>query len=356
MLGLSLGASVLWSGLNAVDGVDLLYNGSEQVEQFGHSVDLRLGALKEWSGDRSLELVALYNRFRMTHDVFYVDEVWNPDTEETEQTARLEKNLDRTNTWGVHAKYQYPLSGEGWRIGWLGTVNYKSHPKIPNYEIMSIPRDPGHSTALNFGVGFGRTRGGATFGLDVIYEPIWSHTWADAANAIETDAGKTIPAGGMTIENHFRFSNGVLRMGVGDELELTGPSTVAGLQLGLAVRRVHYWLEQHDHVEVTDRDLEESWVEWKPTWGLTLRRPSFEIGYRGYVTHGTGRPTVQSTFCDVCGVALTDSNILAAPSGPLALDPVRVFVHQISFSLPLNWGGPQEPRTAENPNESSSER
>lgn len=126
--GLSLGASVRWSGLNAVDGVDLLYAGSEKIEQFGHAVDVRLGALKEWTGDRSLEVVAAYNRFRMTHDVFYVDGEWDPDTRRTIQRLRLDRNLDRTNTWGLHAEYAHPLSGEDWRIGWLGTVNYKSHP------------------------------------------------------------------------------------------------------------------------------------------------------------------------------------------------------------------------------------
>lgn len=63
-----------------MDGVDLLYNGSAQIGQFGHAVDVRVGAPKEWTGDRSLELVAVYNRFRMTHDVFYLDQgstIWS---------------------------------------------------------------------------------------------------------------------------------------------------------------------------------------------------------------------------------------------------------------------------------------
>jgi len=47
----SLGASVLWSGLHALDGVDLLYAGSRRVEQHGHTLDARLGLLKEEYGN-----------------------------------------------------------------------------------------------------------------------------------------------------------------------------------------------------------------------------------------------------------------------------------------------------------------
>lgn len=77
--GVSLAGSIFWSGLDAVDGVDMLYAGSAQVDQSGHSVDVRLGALKEWGDDRSLEVVAVYNRFRMTHDVLFLDAFWNPE-------------------------------------------------------------------------------------------------------------------------------------------------------------------------------------------------------------------------------------------------------------------------------------
>jgi len=334
-LGLSVGASVTWSGLNAIDGVDLLYAGSAVVEQYGHSVDVRVGVLKEWAGERSLEAVAVHNRFGTTHDVYYLDSFWDPGSQQFAMRPRLEQNLDRTNTWGLHVAYQQPLATNGWRMGWLATVNRMDHPKIPNYAIMNIPRDPGHSSAFNVGFGIGRTLPTSTFGVDVVYEPIWSHTWADAATDIEAAGGRTIPKGGMTIENRFRFSNAAFRMGVDQELART-TSLNARLQLGIGVHNIHYWLDQHDHVQVTDRDLEESWTEWTPTWGLSLGLPELEIRYRGSVTHGTGRPGVGSSG-DVIALAAEarGGNILAAPSGPLTLDEVRVVTHQISLSLPL---------------------
>lgn len=333
---LSLAGSVSWAGLTAVDGVDLLYAGSQRIQQLGHVVDVRVGLLKEFAANRSLEAVILHNRFGMTQDVTYLDWFWDPGTQQAAQRPRVEHNLDRTNTWGLHLEYERPLTATGWRIGWLATGNLMSHPKIPNYEIMNIPRDPGHSYAFNAGIGISRTHGPATFGIDAIYEPIWSNTWAEAAAPIETRLGDTIPAGAKTIENHFRFSNVLLRMGVTQELELSGVGRGAALQLGLVIRSISYRLAQYDNVQVSGRNLDEGWVEWTPTWGLSLRFPEMEIRYRGRVTHGTGRPEVAGMGgFRVADAALASPGIIAAPSGPLSLAEVRVVTHQVSVSLPL---------------------
>ncbi len=333
--GLSVGGSFAYSELNAVDGVDLLYAGSARIKQYGDAVDIRFGVLKEWSNGRSLEALVLHNRFGMTHDVFYLDGFWDPDTQQFAQRPRLEQNLDRTRTWGLHTEYEIPLTTSGWRMGWLATVNRMSHPKIPNYEIQNIPRDPGNSNAFNVGVGVSRTYNHSTFGVDVIYEPIWSHTWADSEDPVETDAGEIIPPGGKTIENRFRFSNALFRMGFGQQIAFGETGTSAGIQFGLALRTIHYWLNQDDHVSLTSRNLEERWVEWTPSWGVSVRFPELEVGYRGRVTNGTGRPGVANNPGILVADAAGGSNILVAPSGPLTLDEVRVVTHQFSISLPL---------------------
>ncbi len=339
--GLSLGASISWARLTGVDGVDLLYAGSAGLKQFGHSLDLRLGLLKEWAGERSLEALVLHNRFGMRHDVTYLDPFWDPATQQPSVRSRVEHNHDQTNTWGLHVAYMRPLAAAGWRIGWLATVNRMSHPKLPEYELANvpvIPRDPGRSSAFNVGIGVAKTRGPLTFGIDAIYEPVWSYTWADAASPVVTATGATIPVGGKTVENHFRFSDGLLRMGVSRDLELGPFGKAAGLQLGLAVRSVHYRLVQNENVQAMRRTLDEGWLEWTPTWGLSLKLPDLEIRYRGRVTHGTGRPSVQQPF----GVfpagrdfAVAGGGILVAPSGPLSLSEVGITTHQISLSLPL---------------------
>jgi hypothetical protein len=332
--GISIGGSLFWSGLHAVDGVDLLYAGSAQIKQYGDALDLRIGAVKQWDGDRSLSALVVHNRFATTHDVFYLDQFWEPGPQQFAQRARLEQNLDRTNTWGLHLEYQQPLRAPGWRIGWVATTNLASHPKIPNYEIQNIPRDPGNSEAFNFGIGVSRSHQLSTFGLDLIYEPIWSYTWADAAGPVETVSGDVIPAGGKTIENRFRFSNAVLRMGFGQDLELERSKAI-GLQLGLMVHSIDYSLAQRDNVQRSARRLDESWVEWTPTWGISLRFPAWEIRYRGSATHGTGRPGVFPDNVIMAAEAPRAGNILVAPSGPLTLSSVRVMTHQVSVSFPF---------------------
>src|SRR5207253_1462293 len=158
----------------------------------------------------------------LPQDVSYLDLFWDPGTQSVQQRPRVDHELDRTDTWGLALQYARPLTASGWRIGWLATGNLMSHPKIPNYALMNIPRDPGHSHAYQVGVGVARVSGPATFGLDAVYEPIWSDTWAAAAAPTATSAGDTIPVGGRTIENRFHFSNFQFRMGIGRDIVLSG--------------------------------------------------------------------------------------------------------------------------------------
>lgn len=332
--GLAIGGSMMWSGLNAIDGVDLLYAGARDIDQSGHTLDMRLGLLKEWTDSRTFEAVLVHNRISIAHDVEYVDVVWDPNTQQISGQPRFEENLDRTNIWGLHFGLQQPIAGTDWRIGWLATVNRMDHPKIPNYEIMNIPRDPGNSSAFNIGFGVARSAADVKFGLDVIYEPIWSHTWADSTEPVTTADGETIPPGGMTIENRFRFHNAALRLGF-DQRFTPSDDMGAGLQMGLRVRRFDYRLRQWDHVQLTSRRQHEDWIEWTPTWGLLLAFPTLDVRYRGSVTHGTGRPGVTNNNGLTLRADLASTNILVAPSGPLTLGEVRVVTHEISVSLPL---------------------
>jgi hypothetical protein len=338
---LSIGVSALWTGLHALDGVDLLYSGSQSVVQTGHAIDVRIGALKEWEGDRgarSLEAIVVHNRFAATHNVVYVDQFWDPGIQQFITQQRTDRNYDHTNTWGAQLEYQIPLPTLGWRIGWVLTANRATHPKLPNYVLSNvavIPWDPGRSYAYQVGVGVSKVLGPATFGAEAMYEPIQSYTWADAVQPTATLGGDTIAVGGKTIENRFRFSNGVFRIGVGRDIHLEGSPNTLALQLGLMVRSINYRLQQTDNVEVAQRALRTSWNEWTPTWGITVRFPDLELRYRGRVTEGDGRPGTQFAV-GVRDMALASGTILAAPSGPLSLVNVNTWTHQISLSLPLH--------------------
>ncbi len=324
----SVAAGVSWAGLNGVDGVELLFSRSEGIEQFGQNLNYRVGLLGEWESGRTLEAVLLHNRFNMTYDVSYPG--WWFDGPANTQTVR---NLDQTRTWGLHLGYtQHLAAEEGWRIGGIFTINRKSHPKIPNYELMNIPRDPGTTWAFNAGMGVSLRKDATTFGFDFIFEPIFSNTWADAAGPVETISGRTLPAGAKTVENDFEFTNWKMRIGVG----IDEPENIMGFQLGLQVHWIQYWLDQENFVQEFRRSQQESWAEWTPSLGILWKFSGFKLNYTARLKLGTGRPGV-----DLTGNArdfLAGANagdIILAPEGALTLQEARVLTHQVTLSIPI---------------------
>jgi hypothetical protein len=307
---ISLGGSAFLSGLNGIDGVEHLYAMSSAIEQSGNMKDFRIGATKTFEGQRTAEALVLYRRFDMRHDVTYVDWVLvDSTTWEWEQVIRTENNVDKTDTWGIHLGYVQPVGSNGWRLGGIFTANWKSHPKIPNYEIMNIPRDPGNSTAFDVGLGIAKVVGPTTFGIDIVYEPGNSDTWAEA----EED------------------SNAFVNVGVNREV---GP---VAFQLGLGLRAYDYHLDQWDHVEDEFRRQDEQWMEWVPSWGIRLRLGDLELRYLGRVTTGTGRPGVawNGAVAERAADFSSANDILLAPSAPLTLQNVTVFTNQVSVSVPI---------------------
>jgi len=229
--GISLAASASWAELQAMHGVDFLYSRSSRIEQSGHIADYRLGLLREKARQPSLEILLLHNRVRMTHDIYYQTWFWEGDIIANRRAADIVQELDQTDTWGLHVGSMIPLKNAESRAGLIFTANRKSHPKIPNYELMNIPRDPGVSWAFNFGAGLSHATDSSAFGMDLIFEPIWSHTWADAAEPLRNERGDVIiPAGGKTVENYFHFNNALVRLG------LSGQGKIFGFQLGLQAR------------------------------------------------------------------------------------------------------------------------
>ncbi len=326
---LSFATSIFFADLNAVEGVDLLYPRSNSIEQFGTVFDFRAGFLGKIDNRRFYEILLLHNRFNMTHNVNYglIFEDFPTGGEFVEQ---IEKNLDRTNTWGAHFGYVQPLGHNDWKIGGILTVNRKDHPKIPNFELVNIPRDPGNSWAFATGVGIAMNDGPATFAADLIFEPIWSHTWAEAAEPVQTFSGQTIPAGGRTIENDFQFRNWLLKMGIGHQAE------VFGFQLGMQMRLIRYQLEQDNLVEGFQRFQKESWTEWTPSIGFNMNFPEFHIRYTGRFTTGTGQPGIISgIFAEDAALAAPGNDIIAAPGGSLTVQETLVFSHQFTLSIPI---------------------
>lgn len=340
--GLSFAGSLMYADLHRIDGVDQLYSGSQSVTQYGGALDARFGIVRDWVSGSSVEALILHDRLAMTHDVTFPETFYDPNLRGISTRARFERNLDHTNTWGMHIAWQRPVGDSGWRVGAILTSNLLTHPKLPNYQVVDVvrpvPWDPGHSAAYNLGIGVAQQAGPSTFALELIYEPIFTHTWGEAQSEMQSANGSFIPVGGRTTESHFTFSNIAARLGFRQDIPVPGAEYPLRIEFGLTSHAIHYWLEQDDHVEASTRRQYEQWVEWAPTWGLSKRFGGVEMRYFGSTTHGTGRPgiTPNNQFVNTPDVAaLGSTNVLAAPNGPLTLTPVSVTTHQLSLSVPL---------------------
>jgi hypothetical protein len=144
--------------------------------------------------------------------------------------------------------------------------------------------------------------------------------------------GGTIATGEKTVENWFRFSNVVARIGFAQDF-LAEEGRSAAIRFGLAAHSINYSMSQTDHVQATARGLREGWIEWTPTWGASIRFPGWEIHYRGSVT-GTEILRIRGD-----DVTVTEpgggGNILAPISGAVNLPAMRVTTHQISVVIPI---------------------
>ena len=335
---LSVAASASWWRLNAMDGVELYYAGSQRVRQSGEAADVRIGLFKEMARGQSLELVALHNRFGVNQDVSFTDVFWNPSLRQTTFVPRFEPNADRTETWGLHFGYTQPLADSTWRVGAILTGNRITQPRLPDHDLPQVPGDAGRASAFNIGAGIARTKGPWTMGLDAILEPIWNRTWVRADAPVETLLGTTLDAGTHTLDSKFRFTNGIVRLGVGAVAPISKDYSLT-FDAGGQLHAVRYRLQQWDAVRDTRSASTQRWNEWTRTWGLSFRSAYADLRYRGHVTTGARRPGFDDFGGGVIAVDAvrppsTSSFIGPIPNG-LQFDKVSATTHQISMSIPI---------------------
>lgn len=345
---LAIGAALYWAGLGAMDGVDLLYPRSQRIEQNGNLMDIRIGLQGYTDAGGQYEALALYSRTDMKHEVSYLGVANNTGVQTSTLTTsnsfippepQIEENLDITNTWGAHVGYDQPAGENGWRVGSAFTFNYKTHPKIPNYELMNIPRDPGNTWAFNLGAGTSVTsEESVTFGIDLVFEPIWSNTWVDAEEDILTpdESRVRVKKGEKTIENDFEFLNSIIKTGIG----WRGSGMI--LQAGVQAKTYRYHLKQKDYIQGRSRRQNENWTEWVLSFSIGAEFTSFEIRYTGLLTAGSGQPgraTTSPTWARMGSVGFSNAalagDFIFAPSGDLALENATVFTNHISLLFPF---------------------
>ncbi len=332
----AVGVAAYRADLNAIDGVGQLYANSMSIAQSGTITDLRVGVLHELGGERRLEGMVAKSDVDMTHDVVYltwppveppVPTPWTP-------TTRMETNLDRTTTWSGSLRYTAPTGDPGVRFGLVLIGNTKSHPHIPNYDLVNIPRDPGNSTVFGIGTGVTSQQGRTLLGAELMFLPGRSHTWAFADSAVVTPGGK-LGKGDKTIDNEFRFANWTMALGLEHEWN------PGGMELGLRVNRYGYHLDQQNFLRDTTVATNESWIEWSPSWGGFLKLGRAEVHYTGrWVAKGFDYPSGfwgTRTAIDVAVPEAPGGNdFLVAPTDPVNMPDFRVVTHRLMVVVPLS--------------------
>jgi hypothetical protein len=308
----AVAGSVRWSRLAGVDGVNLLYPGATGLGESGDELDLRLGATKEWA-TRSLETVIVHARNATTHDVTYDDVLWDPGTRTVLLRHRAEHNYDQRHISGVQmrAVQAFPDSARPWRIGALLTANRTTQPTAPVLGLMNVEGDPGPSTLMNVGVGVAHNRGATMAGVDAIYEPIWAERRWSSGDA-----------------DTYRFSNAIVRAGIGRDFALLPSGTYFRLQGGAQMHRIQYRLQERSSGLAPVRS-QHAWNEWTHTGSASMRTSLFEFHYTFGVVSGVERPG----FDDRPPVF---SPLDFGPVFPqLRMLPVHVVTQQFSFLVRL---------------------
>lgn len=334
----AVGVSAFKADLDAIDGVGQLYANSVNLSQSGSVTDLRLGLLRELGGERRVEGMVGKSDVDMTHDVVYLD--WLPwDSTQPNRPnvrARTEVNRDRTTTWSASLRYTAPTADPDVRWGLLLIGNTKAHPKIPNYDLVNIPRDPGNSTIFGMGAGVTSRQGRTLIGAELMVQPGRSHTWAYADSVIKTPGGVVLQKGDKTVDNEFEFANGSVALGLEHEWD---PGSI---QLGIRVIRYGYDLVQQNFLRDTTVVTDESWIEWSPSWGGALKLGRAEVRYTGrWVARGFDPPGGQVWLARAeADFAVPGGNdFIVAPTDPVNLPDFRVVTHRVTVTVPLSRAG-----------------
>jgi hypothetical protein len=301
--------------------------------QSGSLRDLRAGLTKEW-GERRLELLLNTTRSDVQQDVHYTITDWSSIPPTT--TQRSDQNTDRTLSWGGSVQFVQPFGDDGWRVGWLAAMSRLWHPEIPNYPVQNIPRDPGSTNGFNLGLGLARTFEGSSFAVDLVEEPMYSKTWGTAGRDTAMAGGGTLHAGEHTVDNRFTFSNLHMRIGLGHDF-LTGQDSTSkwGFQYGIGAYSIRYRLRQADHVQRVDRVSDEGWVEWTPTFGLSLRTHAWSLRYNFRYTCG---PVDCVDFMSGDKVNVTSPGgpgTIAATNAAASVNGGTTHVHQLMMTVPI---------------------
>ncbi|MBN1999218.1 hypothetical protein JW935_16795 [candidate division KSB1 bacterium] len=310
---INIGVGANYTRIRGIDGVDRLYPGEFNLKQKGEAKALRAGLSFPFFGTR-------FNVLGMQH--------WFKAEQRTENTFNRDQNNGRLIQTDVIKNFTENLT-----VGILFTGNWKKHPKIPDYPVMGIPRDPGTTSAFNVGFGLKWIQDKTTFALDMIYQPIDTKTWVEAEAGDVLWDGRIIHKGDITMRNNYTFRNKMIRAGV----EMAVNKNII-LRTGASSCFYEYDYYQHNIIGQTQQIIkpERVWNETVLTGGISFTTGQITLQYSINALLGQGLVERQMFFWeDMIMDAAAFTDFLIPPTGMVEIFPVVYTIQQLSLMVSL---------------------
>jgi len=309
----AIGVGVDYVRIRGIDGVYLLYPNATQLSQKGSARQFRLGLCSSLANGDHWNLSGSRYLFKIL------------------QTEQNVVNKDENNGWWVQANYMKKIS-EPLTLAALIVADWRHHPKIPEYPLAGIPRDPGNTRALNFGFGLKWQNETTLFGIDLIYEPVDVKTWADAATEFTNWDGHIYRVGDVTQRNDYRFANRLIRSGVQIK-----PTKWLSLATGAQVKLYEYDYYQNDflnHAERTGKP-QRQWSETTWTGGIKIHTGKIILTYSLRLQTGTGlleRQWLWRWFAFDGLAEFAKADFLIPPTVTLNVTPVTYYTQWLGLT------------------------
>lgn len=313
-LSMSLGAGIGYTDIRGIDGLQFLYPDVRELTVAGSNLQTRLGVSGQFAQSDMYSLAVGYEQLDVRqHAVFD----WAPTV----------NNQDITKTWLAQARYRLRLS-DRMGVGLMATGNRKDHPKISEYPISSVPRDPAVTWAFNLGAGASwNISSDAMFTIEGIVEPIDSKTWVEAAEDRTLSDGTVILKGEPEQHNDYSFLNYIVRFGASVQAE-------SWLALKFGAETHIYSFDFHHKNNISGREQwvtpQSRWTEVEVSGGAEVRAGAWTLEYVARVLNGEG--LLEQSFSPI----LFDDNraasddFLLPPNGNIRVTPVMVVSHQLT--------------------------
>jgi len=313
---IAVGVGATLADVRGIDGVQFLYPDSKSIDINGKLREYRLGMFLSPSGQDQLSLLGGWNSMEIHQRAEY------------EWSTSPTKNEDKNHTWFGQVNYRVPVS-ERATIGLLGIGNWREHPKLPDYPISGVPRDPGTTRAFNAGIGASlQTSSNALLAVEYIFEPILTNTWVEALQDLDRGDGVVVVRRGeKQQENTYTFANHIARFGA----QIEALEWVI-LQVGAESRTVQYDFVSRNYQWNTEHRAapQSRWQEITLTGAVRLSLGSFNVAYG--IELLTGRGLLSGTWLrPILWENFRAADVIVPPTDWLSIKPAPVFTHQVSI-------------------------